>query len=136
MLQSDGRCPNTRIAEAVGLSESAVRQRIGRLLDDGVMQIVAVTDPMQLGLRRMAMLGIRADGPIDEVAARCEAIPEADYVVSTAGSFDLLVEVVVEDDDDLFRLMNESVRTIPGVRSAEIFMYLKLHKQTYAWGTV
>jgi Lrp/AsnC family transcriptional regulator for asnA, asnC and gidA len=133
-LQADGRRSYAAIAGAVGLSEAAVRQRVQRLLDAGVMQIVAVTDPLQLGFVRQAMIGVRVDGDLNEVADKIAAMPEIDYVVVTAGSFDLLVEIVCNDDDHLLSLLNNSIRTVPGVRESETFVYLKLVKQTYTWG--
>lgn len=133
-LQRDGRLPYTKLAASVGLSEAAVRQRVQRLIDDNVVQIVAVTDPLRLGFRRQAMVGVRTEGDIRVVADSLAAIPEIDYVVFTSGSFDLLFEIVCEDDEHLLDLLNDKVRSVPGVRSTEIFTYLKLHKQTYAWG--
>lgn len=134
-LQEDGRRPYGAIGKAVGLSEAAVRQRVQKLLDQGVMQIVAVTDPLTIGFRRQAMIGINVDGDISPVADALAEMEPVEYVVITAGSFDLLVEVVCEDDDHLLALLNDSVRSVPGVRSTETFTYLKLFKQTYAWGT-
>ncbi len=134
-LQEDGRRPYAAIGKAVGLSEAAVRQRVQRLLDSGVMQIVAVTDPLQVGFARQAMIGIRVEGDMNAVADRLAEFSEVDYVVVTAGSFDLLVEVVCEDDDHLLDLLSQRVRGLPGVRSTETFVYLKLRKQLYNWGT-
>ncbi len=134
-LQADGRQPYVTIARAVGLSEAAVRQRVQKMLDAEVMQIVAVTDPMQVGFRRQAMIGVRVDGDIAEVAEALGSRSEVSYVVTTAGSFDLLVEVVCEDDDHLLDLITEHIRKLPGVRSTETFVYLKLNKQHYNWGT-
>jgi Lrp/AsnC family transcriptional regulator for asnA, asnC and gidA len=134
-LQQDGRRSYAAVAKAVGLSEAAVRQRVQRLLDAGVMQIVAVTDPLQVGFARQAMIGVNADGDLRDIADKLAALPEVDYVVITAGSFDLLVEVVCEDDDHLLALLNSSVRSIAGVRDTETFVYLRLAKQTYTWGT-
>ena len=134
-LQSDGRRAYARIASVVGLSEAAVRQRVARLVDAGVMQIVAVTNPLQLGFTRQAMLGIKAEGNLEPVVEALRAMNEVDYVVLTAGSFDILVEVVCADDDHLLDLLNRHIRTIPGVRGLESFVYLKLAKQTYQWGT-
>jgi Lrp/AsnC family transcriptional regulator for asnA, asnC and gidA len=119
----------------VGLSEAAVRQRVQQLTDAGVMQIVAVTDPLTLGFRRMAMIGIRVDGDMRTIADTLTEVPEIDYVVVTAGSFDLLCEVVCVDDDALLALVNDRIRAVPGVRETESFIYLKLNKQTYTWGT-
>ena len=133
-LQEDGRRPYARIAMAVGLSEAAVRQRVQRLLDAGVMQIVAVTDPLQVGFARQAMVGIRAAGDPREVADAVAAFPEVDYVLITAGSVDVLAEVVCEDDEQLLDVLTR-IRAVDGVASTETHPYLGLRKQTYAWGT-
>ena len=134
-LQQDGRRSYADIGKHVGLSEAAVRQRVQRLTETGVMQIVAVTDPMQLGFYRQAMIGIRVSGDVRELADRLAALPAIDYVVLTAGTFDLLVEVVCENDDDLIELLNAEIRILPGVVSTDTFVYLKLRKQFYNWGT-
>jgi Lrp/AsnC family transcriptional regulator for asnA, asnC and gidA len=134
-LQQDGRRTYGSIAEAVGLSEAAVRQRVQKMRDAGIMQIVAVTDPLQVGFRSQAMVGIRADGDARDVADALAAVDDIDYVVMVAGEYDILVELVCEDEDRLLELLNSVIRQIPGVRETEIFMYLKLKKQTYTWGT-
>ncbi|WP_037366587.1 Lrp/AsnC family transcriptional regulator [Nakamurella lactea] len=134
-LQQDGRRTYAAIGAEVGLSEAAVRQRVQRMIKSGLIQIVAVTDPAHVGFSRQAMVGIRAEGNLDRIVTALARLPEVDYVVVTAGSFDILAEVVCEDDDGLFTLLNEQIRGIDGVRSTESFVYLKLAKQTYAWGT-
>lgn len=134
-LQEDGRRSYAEIGKAVGLSEAAVRQRVQKLTDAGVMQVVAVTDPMQLGFFRQAMIGIRVAGDSRSVAEKIGEIEAVDYVVLTAGSFDILAEVVCESDDDLIELLNRRIRAVDGVLSTETFVYLKLHKQLYNWGT-
>lgn len=134
-LQEDGRRAYATIGKAVGLSEAAVRQRVQRLLDSGVMQIVAVTDPLQVGFARQAMIGLKVSGDMVEVADRLAELPEVEYVVVTAGSFDVIVEVVCEDDDHLLELLTQKIRALPGVESTETFVYLKLRKQLYNWGT-
>jgi Lrp/AsnC family transcriptional regulator for asnA, asnC and gidA len=134
-LQEDGRRPYSTIGRAVGLSEAAVRQRVQRLTDTGVMQIVAVTDPMQVGFARQAMIGIRAAGDLQALADSLAELAEVDYVVICAGGFDLLVEVVCEDDAHLLDVLNERIRPLPGVQATETFVYLKLRKQLYNWGT-
>ena len=133
-LQEDGRRSYAAIGKAVGLSEAAVRQRVQRLHETGVMQIVAVTDPLTLGFRRQAMIGLKCDGDLQHVAGQLAALEEIDYVVITAGSFDMLLEVVCEDDDHLLEILSR-VRRVPSVTSTETFVYLKLCKQTYSWGT-
>ena len=133
-LQSDGRKSYAAIGNIVGLSEAAVRQRVQRLIESGVMQIVAVTDPLTLGFFRMAMLGMKVDGDLQQVADQLASFPEVDYVVVTAGSFDVMAEVICEDDDHLLELL-QRIRNIPTVRATESFVYLKLRKQLYNWGT-
>jgi len=134
-LQQDGRRSYAALAKTVGLSEAAVRQRVQRMVDSGLMQVVAVTDPLQVGFHRQAMIGLRVEGDLVRVADELAKIDEVDYVVITAGSFDILLELVCEDDDHLLRVLSERVRILPGVRATETFVYLKLAKQTYAWGT-
>jgi Lrp/AsnC family transcriptional regulator for asnA, asnC and gidA len=133
-LQQDGRRSYAAIGKAVGLSEAAVRQRVQRLIDVGAMQIVAVTDPLTLGFPRQTMVGIRCGGDLERVAGHLAGMEEIDYVVITAGSFDLLIEVVCENDDQLLEILGR-VRSIPSVTQTETFVYLKLCKQTYSWGT-
>ncbi len=134
-LQRDGRMSYAALAKAVGLSEAAVRQRVQRMLDNDVMQIVAVTDPLTLGFARQVMIGMKVTGDMRPVADRLAKIPEVDYVVICAGAYDLLAELVCTDDAHLLALLNDQIRAIPGVTATETFVYLKLTKQTYAWGT-
>ena len=133
-LQQDGRRSYAAIGKVVGLSEAAVRQRVQRLVEGGVMQIVAVTDPLELGFARQAMVGIRVAGPVRPVAQAIAELDEVDYVVVTAGTFDILAEVVAASDEDLLEVISTGIRTVAGVVSTETFVYLKLHKQTYSWG--
>ncbi|MFI7060054.1 Lrp/AsnC family transcriptional regulator [Kribbella sp. NPDC050124] len=133
-LQRDGRRSYAAIGKAVGLSEAAVRQRVQRLTDAGVMQVVAVTDPLQLGFDRQAMIGIKAEGALEPIADELAKMDEVEYVVITAGSFDLLAEVLCESDQHLLQVLSERIRQIEGVKATETFVYLKLVKQTYSWG--
>jgi len=134
-LQENGRRSYADIGKAVGLSEGAVRQRVQRLTASGIMQVVAVTDPLQLGFQRQAMVGVRVSGDVRAVAAELERIEAVDYLVLTAGSFDIMLEVVCASDADLLELLNTRIRTLPGVLSSETFVYLELRKQSYDWGT-
>jgi Lrp/AsnC family transcriptional regulator for asnA, asnC and gidA len=133
-LQQDGRQSYAAIGKAVGLSEAAIRQRVQRLQEAGVLQIVAVTDPLTLGFHRQAMIGVKCEGDLQQAADLLAEIDEITYVVVTAGSFDLLCEVVCEDDDHLLSVLSR-VRSAPSVTSTETFVYLKLRKQIYSWGT-
>lgn len=133
-LQSDGRRSYAAIARAVGLSEAATRQRVQRLLDERVIQIATITDAEAVGFHRQALLGVNVEGDIGAVADKLVGVPEAEYVVVCAGRFDLLVELVCTDDVHLLRVTDD-LRLVPGVRRAETFVYLKLVKESYQWGT-
>lgn len=132
-LQVDGRIPFTRLGAAVGLSEAAARQRVQRLIEGGAVQIVAVTNPLSLGRRRMAMIGVRTEGPVDHVAESLRTMDEIEYLAITAGSYDFICEVVVGDDTALLEVTNR-IRDIAGVTTTETFIYLDLVKQTFSWG--
>ena len=134
-LQVDGRMSYAQLGPEVGLSQAAVRKRVQRLIDGGVMQVVAVTDPLSVGFSVQAMVGVRAEGDLRALSATLAEIPEIDYVVITSGGYDLLLEILCETTDHLLKLVNDVIRTTPGVRHAEVFTYLDLVKQTYSWGT-
>lgn len=135
-LQQDGRRPFTQIAAELGVSEAAVRARTNRLVERGILQIVGVTDPLKLGFQQMAMVGIRCERDrLVSVAEAVSAFPEVDYVVITAGTYDVLIEVVCEDNAALLDFLAEKLRAIEGVRDTETFVYLRMVKQTYQWGT-
>jgi Lrp/AsnC family transcriptional regulator for asnA, asnC and gidA len=135
-LQQDGRRPFTQIATELGVSEAAVRARTNRLVDRGILQIVGVTDPLKLGFHQQAMIGIRCERDrLIDVADAVAAFPEVDYVVITAGTYDLLIETVCEDNEALLNFLTGRLRRIEGVRETETFVYLRMVKQTYQWGT-
>ena len=133
LLQADGRMPFTRVAAEVGLTEGAIRQRVQRLTDAGVMQIVAVTDPLSLGVRRVAMIGVRVTGDVEDTAAAIAALPEVEYLIATSGRYDAMFEVIVDDDEHLMRLLS-SLRRRKDVVDVESFVCLKVFKQTFSWG--
>jgi Lrp/AsnC family transcriptional regulator for asnA, asnC and gidA len=133
-LQADGRRPFTQIARDLGISEAAVRQRVARLEAAGVMQVVAVADPIQVGYKTMTMVGISVEpGRREAVAEALRNLPEVSYLVLTAGSFDLLCEVVCEDNDHLLRFLGEELGRLDGINGTETFMYLRLLKESYTW---
>ena len=135
-LQADGRRPFTQIAADLGVSEAAVRARTNRLVERGVLQVVGVTDPLRLGFQQMAMIGVKCEAErLMAVAEEIASFPEVDYVVVTAGSYDLLVETVAEDNEALLRFLADRLRRVEGVRETETFVYLRMVKQTYQWGT-
>ena len=133
LLQADGRMPFTKVAVEVGLTEGAIRQRVQRLTDAGVMQIVAVTDPMSLGMRRVAMIGARVSGDAEATAASLSEMEEVEYLVATTGRYDLMFEVVADDDAHLLQLLSR-LRSRDDILEAEAFVCLKLFKQTFSWG--
>jgi Lrp/AsnC family transcriptional regulator, regulator for asnA, asnC and gidA len=134
LLQRDGRTPYSRLGPAVGLSQAAARQRVQRLVDRGVMQVVAVTDPVLLGFDVQALVAIEVTGDVRKVADALSAWDEVEYLVITAGRYDLFVEVVCADNAHLLELVNDRIRSVEGVLGSEIFTYLHLVKQTYSWG--
>lgn len=134
LLQNDGRLSYSAIAKEVSLSEAAVRHRVQKLIDSGVMQVVAVTDPLQMGFARQAMIGIKVNGHVREVAAELSTIDALDYIVITTGRFDILAELVAESDDELLDIVSEQISSLERVVTTETFVYLRLEKQTYSWG--
>jgi Lrp/AsnC family transcriptional regulator for asnA, asnC and gidA len=133
-LQVDGRASYADLAAEVGLSAPAVRQRMQRLMETGLLQVVAVTDPLKLGLPVMAMVGIEVDGDIRAVADAVGAIDRVIYVVLTSGSFDLFAEVVCADMDQLFEVVNDRLKSIDGVKATESFVYFDIHTHRFNWG--
>jgi Lrp/AsnC family transcriptional regulator, regulator for asnA, asnC and gidA len=134
LLQADGRQAYGEIGKAVGLSEAAARQRVNRLRESGAIRIVAVTDPVALGLGLVATIGLRVSGDTRRVATELAQVDQIEYVVITAGSFDLIVEVVCRTEDELLAVINDRIRAILGVRETETFMHLRTEKNVFAWG--
>jgi Lrp/AsnC family transcriptional regulator for asnA, asnC and gidA len=134
-LQVDGRLAFSKLAPRVGLSEAATRQRVNKLLEQGVMEIVAITDPTGLGLRHQSLLGLNVDTHVRDVAAELAKIENIDYVVITAGRYDIIAEAFTADADTFLEVVNDQVRPIAGIKNLEILTYLDLVKQTYNWGT-
>jgi Lrp/AsnC family transcriptional regulator for asnA, asnC and gidA len=134
LLQDDGRRSYGEIGKAVGLSEAAARQRVNRLRDSGMIRIVAVTDPVRLGLGVVATVGVRVTGDVREVAGRLAEVDQIEYVVITAGSYDLLLEVVCSSEDELLDVISDGIRAVEGVRETETFVHLRTEKNVYLWG--
>ncbi len=132
-LQLDGRMPYAKLAQHVGLSDAATRQRVNRLTARGVIDIVAVTDPVKIGLGYQAVLGITITADARKMAAELDGIEDAVYVVMTAGRYDLLVELVCRSVDAFVDNLNH-IRTIEGIETVEAIPYLEITKQTYDWG--
>lgn len=131
-LQRDGRAPFTQIAAEIGLTEGSIRKRVQRLTESGFMQIVAVTDPLSVG-DRVALIGLRLNGDTDRTATAIGKLPEVEYLVATAGRFDLMFEVMARDEAHLLQLISR-LRSRSDVIDVESFPCLKLYKQTFSWG--
>src|SRR5512140_2833999 len=131
-LRKDGRVAFTQIAEQLGVSPGMIRQRYNRLVDQGFLKIVAITNPVRMGFRTMAMVGIRAEGSkLLEVADKVSRLDEVIYLIITSGRFDIFAEVVCRDHENLLRFLTEKLSTIDGVRESESFMHLKIVKEVY-----
>lgn len=129
-LQLDGRRPFTKLAAELGISEASVRQRVANLINNQVMQIVAITNPLKMGFSLASMISIRVSGDrLLEVAREISAFDEVIYLIITAGSSDLLAEVVCQDNDHLLSFLTEKLYKVPGVQQTETFMYLRVVKQ-------
>jgi len=133
-LKRDGRTPFAQIAQRLGVSTGMIRQRYQRLVKEGVLQVVAVTNPLLLGFSTMAMIGIKVDGAhLQQVAQEIAGLEEVIYLVLTAGAYDLFAEVVFRDNEHLLEFLTARLRTIEGIRETETFMYLKIAKEIYSW---
>jgi Lrp/AsnC family transcriptional regulator for asnA, asnC and gidA len=134
MLQVDGRASYATMAPAVGLSAPAVRLRVQRLVDGGVLQVVGVTDPIALGFPTMAMVGVQTRGDVRAVADAVGALENVVYLVLTSGEHDLLVEVVCRSSEELFEVVNDRIRALDGVVSTKTWQYYGIHTHRFTWG--
>jgi Lrp/AsnC family transcriptional regulator for asnA, asnC and gidA len=131
-LQKDGRVAFAQIAEQLNVSPGMIRLRYNRLIEEGYLKVVAITNPLRMGFKTMAMIGIRADGSkLLEVAEKISKLDEVIYLVISSGRFDLFAEVVCRDHEDLLRFITEKLSTIDGLRESESFMHLKIVKEVY-----
>ena len=134
LLQADGRASYTDLSTQVGLSAPAVKQRVQRLIGDGVLQVVGVSDPQALGFEVSAMVGVVTRGDLRAVADRIAAIPHVIYLVLTSGEHDLLVEVVCRDQDELLGVVNDRIRAVEGVVETRVWQYFGVHTHRFTWG--
>ncbi|MDX3452613.1 Lrp/AsnC family transcriptional regulator [Streptomyces sp. ME02-8801-2C] len=132
-LQADGRIPYADLGPKVGLSPSAARQRLQRMIDAKVVQVVGVTDPMSMGGQAMALLGLRVDGDPRAVADELSRHDEVVYAVLTSGTFDLFAEVVCRRPHDLLDFVNDVVRPVEGIAAVESFPYFGIHTHRFLW---
>ena len=133
-LKEDGRMPYSRIAEQLGVSPGMIRQRVQRLSDKGVLQVVAVTNPLKIGYHTMALIGVKADGHrLQEIARQIAAFEEVIYLTICSAAYNLLVEVLCLDNNHLLAFLTERLYSVEGVRDTETFIYLDIVKEIYAW---
>ena len=133
-LDEDGRMPFAQIAKRLGVSTGMVRQRYHRMIEEGILQIVAVTNPVVMGYAIMAIIGVKtAVNRLEEIADKIAEFEEVTYLVLTTGSFDLHIEVVCRDNDHLLEFLTKRLHAVEGIREAETFIYLKIVKENYSW---
>jgi len=131
-LQKDGRVAFAQIAEQLNVSPGMIRLRYNRLVEQGYLKVVAITNPLRMGFTTMSMIGIRADGSkLLEVAEKISKFDEVIYMIVSSGRFDIFAEVVCRDHEDLLRFITEKLSTVDGVRESESFMHLKIIKEVY-----
>ncbi|HUV27438.1 MAG TPA: Lrp/AsnC family transcriptional regulator [Anaerolineales bacterium] len=134
-LQYDGRMPYTKIATELGITEGGIRRRVKKMTDEGVLQIVGIVKPHDIGLEEASMIGVMVEGrPIDAVAGDIAQFPEVTYLFQAAGEFDLFVEVYCQDREHFVEFLNNTLQRIPGVRGTQSFLILKMYKLSYRWG--
>ncbi len=132
MLRADGRKPYTEIAQALDVSEGTVRNRVARLIEKGVMQIVGLIDPVRMGYDAPAMVGVRVQNmDVEEVARQIARFPEVSYLIMVSGGFDLMVEVICKDREHFTHFLNQKLRKVPGVAQTESFFILRTFKMAY-----
>ncbi|HHY98060.1 MAG TPA: Lrp/AsnC family transcriptional regulator [Firmicutes bacterium] len=133
-LLRDGRTPYTMIASELGVAEGTVRKRVARMIENGIVKVAAVVDPSRLGMNFIAIVGIKVSG--DDPEGTIEALgrlPEVRYIAVCTGSHDLIAEVTVKSNEDLFYFLTRKLRRIPGVVSSDTSLVLKICKQSYTW---
>ena len=132
ILRKDGRATFAEIAAQLLVSPGTIRQRYNRLVDQGYLKVVAITNPVHRGLKTMALIGIRTDGTqMLKVADKIAKLKEVVYLVVVSGRYDIMIEVFCRDHEDLLKFVTEKLYGIDGVRETETFMHLKIVKEVY-----
>ena len=133
-LKNDGRTPFTFIAQELGVAEGTVRKRGARLVEEGGIEIKAVVDPFRLGMNFVAIIGLDVEGDSpDSVVAQLTGAPQVRYVAVCAGAHDVMVEAVFGSNDELYKFLTQTLRQIPGIRSSETSLVLKVCKESSSW---
>lgn len=132
ILQKDGRIPFTEIAKQLGISEGTVRNRLARLQEQKVIQVIGMVDPYTLGFDAPAMIGVSIDPPQLEKAAELIAtFPEVSYLVMVSGELDMIVEVMCQDREALAEFLNQKLRQVPGIVRTQTYLILRTYKMAY-----
>ncbi len=134
ILNSDGRTPFSQIAQKLGVSTGMIRQRYHRLVEEGVLQVVAVTNPLLMGFTTMAQIGVKVDvGRLKEIADQIAAFEEVIYLVLVTGSYDLHIEIVCRDKSHLLDFLTTKLHTVEGIKDSETFICMEIAKEVYTW---
>lgn len=137
ILQSDGRSPFLTIANELGLAEGTIRRRVTRLIDEKILQIVGVTDPLKVGMHTVAIVGLKvARGNIESVIEQLKKMQEVRYVALATGNFDIIIEIVVANNDALLVFLIDKLDEIDGILNTGTSLVLKIAKQNFSWGVV
>ena len=134
ILSKDGRTPFAQIAQRLEVSTGMIRQRYHRLVQEGVLQVVAVTNPLLMGYSTMAQIEVKVDvSRLPEIADEIASFEEVTYLVFLTGSYDLHLEVVCRDKEHLLDFLTKKLHAVEGVRDTETFIYLHIAKEIYNW---
>jgi Lrp/AsnC family transcriptional regulator for asnA, asnC and gidA len=134
ILNADGRTPFSQIAQKLGVSTGMIRQRYHRLVQDGVLQVVAVTNPLLMGFTTMAQIGVKVDvGRLEEIAEQIATFDEVIYLVLVTGSYDLHIEIVCRDKTHLLDFLTKKLHSVEGIKDSETFICMRIAKEVYTW---
>jgi Lrp/AsnC family transcriptional regulator, regulator for asnA, asnC and gidA len=133
LLRKDGRTPFTEIAKLLDISEGTVRNRLARLREQGILQIIGMVDPYHLGFDAPAMIGVSVEPPMLESAAEAIAgFEEVSYLVMVSGEVDLIVEVMCKNRETLAEFLNQKLRQVPGITRTQTYLILRTFKMAYS----
>jgi Lrp/AsnC family transcriptional regulator for asnA, asnC and gidA len=131
-LQQDGRMPYTEIAQELEVSDGTIRNRVTRLIENGTLHIVGMTNPAKLGFDTPAFIGVSIQGAdIESVAETISNFEEVSYLIMVSGEFDLILEVLCKDRDHLANFLNQKLRKVNGVAVTQSFIILQTFKMAY-----
>jgi Lrp/AsnC family transcriptional regulator for asnA, asnC and gidA len=131
-MRKDGRVAFSQIAGQLDVSPGMIRLRYNRLVETGILKVAAISNPLRMGFKTMALIGIRVDvSRLSEIAEKISQLDEVIYLIITSGRYDLFAEVMTRDHADLLNFLSRKLSSIDGVRESESFMHLKIVKEVY-----